>query len=308
MENKATSNNLNTINTKIVEKLDVLEKQRESCPTHLNNLKEIQDSIKKLNSELSGLRTENQRLLQGREDWFNEIKSEIQKMKESQIITPPPEERPLHSNPPPLHSIPPTIHSNPPPPPRVIRGRESLGRVTYINKRTPTPPIVYRTETRVVTNTYNPKTAEPEYHRIVISPLKSRASSKKRISVMRPSQRESITRSRPGANVFIEKMTSSPRRVSVKTRDPCVCKKCGVHGEYEEVERKHCPMCNSLLIQRSPIRKSVESRLRNLDTFGDNTGQSVSLDTILRASSRHQIIESKMVSTPMKYFLFYAFL
>ena len=74
-------------------------------------------------------------------------------------------------------------------------------------------------------------------------------------------------------------------------------------NEYEEIERKHCPMCNSLLIKKSvsPIRKSVEKRLRNLDTFGDSNLKSVSLDTVLRASARDKLFEQNMVKSPTKY-------
>jgi len=144
-ENQNCSSNLESINDKIVKKLDVLEKQRESCPKHLTNLKEIQESIRKMNTELSGLRNENQKLLQGRETWFNEIKSELLKMKESQIL---PQASPIKSyNPPPPPSEP--IVSNLPPT-KIIRGRESIGRVTYEDRRTPTSPIVYRTERVVV--------------------------------------------------------------------------------------------------------------------------------------------------------------
>ena len=120
-ENKSTSNNLQTINSKIVEKLDVLEKQRESCPKHLTNLKEIQDSIRKLNSELTGLRSENQRLLEGRQNWFHEIKSELQKMKESQLRIQP-------------------------------QKRRSSEKGPILSKRLPTPPVVYRKESTVVRN------------------------------------------------------------------------------------------------------------------------------------------------------------
>jgi chromosome segregation ATPase len=133
-ENKATSNNLNSINTTIVEKLNVLEKQRESCPKHLTNLKEIQESIFKLNSELTGLRNENKLLLEGRDVWFREIKTEIEKMKESQLRPP----VVMEQN---VGNLPPT---------KVVKGRESIGKVTYYNHRTEQSPIVYRTETRVV--------------------------------------------------------------------------------------------------------------------------------------------------------------
>lgn len=131
-ENKNCSVNLESINSKIVEKLGVLEKQRESCPKHLTNLIEIQDSIKKLNAELSGLRDENQKLVEGRDRWLSEIKAEFLKMKESQVLSTS-EHRVSHL-----------------PPPQVIRGRESFGNVTYENRRTTTSPIVYRTERVVV--------------------------------------------------------------------------------------------------------------------------------------------------------------
>ena len=75
-------------------------------------------------------------------------------------------------------------------------------------------------------------------------------------------------------------------------------------SEYQdvEVERKHCPMCNSLLIKRSvsPIRKSVENRLKNLDIVGGSNNQSVSFDTVLRASARDQLLEHNMIKTPQK--------
>jgi chromosome segregation ATPase len=135
-ENKNCSTNLESINNKIVKKLDVLEKQRESCPKHLTNLKEIQDSIKQMNSELSTLRNENQKLIEGRDTWFNEIKSELLKMKESQVISP----QVSNVAPKPVVNI-----------QKRVRGRESMGRITYEDRRTPTPPIVYRTE-RVVVN------------------------------------------------------------------------------------------------------------------------------------------------------------
>jgi hypothetical protein len=94
-----------------------------------------------------------------------------------------------------------------------------------------------------------------------------------------------------------ETITRSPIRRSKKD---CHCKSHKIN-EYEEIERKHCPMCNSLLIKKSisPIRKSVENRLRNLDTFGDNL-QSVSLDTVLRASARDKLFEHNMVKSPKK--------
>lgn len=131
-ENQNCSSNLENINNKIVEKLDVLEKQRESCPKHLTNLVEIQESIKQLNAELSGLRNENQKLVQGRDIWLNEIKAEFLKMKESQILS---------------ANEPRVSHS---PAPKVIRGRESFGRVTYENRRMNPSPMVYRTERVVV--------------------------------------------------------------------------------------------------------------------------------------------------------------
>ena len=81
------------------------------------------------------------------------------------------------------------------------------------------------------------------------------------------------------------------------------CKCDSGKNEYHEIERKQCTMCNSLLIRRSvsPIRKSVESRLRKLDSFKANPKQSVSYDTILRASSRDHLIEHKMIKSPKKY-------
>lgn len=111
----------------------MLEKQRESCPKHLTNLKEIQDSIKQLNAELSGLRNENQKLVQGRDRWLSEIKAEVIKMRESVVLSAPAEPRVALS-----------------PAPKVLRGRESIGRVTYENRRTKESPIVYRTERVVV--------------------------------------------------------------------------------------------------------------------------------------------------------------
>jgi uncharacterized protein with PIN domain len=135
----------------------------------------------------------------------------------------------------------------------------------------------------------------------VISPLKSQ----------RPSRRVSITHSKlpiQRVSTSLHKSISRPKetitRSSIRKSAAtcCPCKTQKVKDEYDEVERKHCPMCNSLLIKktRSPIRKSVESRLRNLGTFGETNVQSVSLDTMLRASAREGLFEQNMVKSPKK--------
>lgn len=213
----------------------------------------------------------------------------------------------------------------------------------------------------------NQQTAEPEYRRVLVSPLKAQRptqarisggrSSQTRISVHRPTEtplsvhrpRESwmsvhrpletrVSAQRPletrvsvhrpcktvhSAHRPVETLVSAGKplepRVSTVTKKvlarpstgrlvqsgkkPCTCKEQALRSEYEqtEVERRHCPMCNSLLIKRSlsPIRKSVEQRLRNLDTFGDTNEQSVTLDTLLRASARNQLVEHRM--TPVSH-------
>ena len=136
----------------------------------------------------------------------------------------------------------------------------------------------------------------------MVSPLQSRLS-QTRVSVSRPtpvSQRVSTTYQKSLARPFAETVSRSPIRVSRRRAD-CACKSSQMKREYQEVEveRKHCPMCNSLLIKKSlsPIRKSVENRLKNLDTFGE-TAKSVSLDTVLRASARNQLFEQNMVRSP----------
>lgn len=81
----------------------------------------------------------------------------------------------------------------------------------------------------------------------------------------------------------------------------CGCQRSANNGEFEEFERRQCPMCNSLLIKKSmsPIRKSVENRLRNLRLV-PKKNDSVSVETILRASSRNQLKEHNMILSPKK--------
>jgi transcription initiation factor IIE alpha subunit len=114
------------------------------------------------------------------------------------------------------------------------------------------------------------------------------------------SQKEIVRNSRPRANVFIENIKHSPLKPT-SISNGCKCHNEHPQEEFEEIERRQCPMCNSLLIKKtlSPIRKSVETRLRNLRTFGENT-DSVAVDTILRASSRNQLKEYNMKLSPLK--------
>ena len=58
-------------------------------------------------------------------------------MKESQILPPKKEEKEV-------------FLSSPAPKKQIVQRRESIGRITYENRRKPTPPIVYRTERIVV--------------------------------------------------------------------------------------------------------------------------------------------------------------
>ena len=135
--------------------------------------------------------------------------------------------------------------------------------------------------------------------------MKSRAPSRVSITRSRPlSLRPSISNRKSITKTFNETVTQSPFKLSSKKTKTCDCK-CGkIQNEYQdiEVERKQCPMCNSLLIKRSisPIRKSVENRLKNLDNFGGSNNQSVSFDTVLRASARDKLLEHKMIKSPQK--------
>ena len=137
-ENQKSSINTEAINDKFGEKLDTLKKQIELYPKNLINLNEFQELIENVKSLVSTIQNENQKLQHDKNNFLNEIKSEFLKIKESQLIP---------QTPSPVVS---TLPPKPIRPTKIIRGRESIGKITYEDRRTPTPPIVYRTERVVV--------------------------------------------------------------------------------------------------------------------------------------------------------------
>ena len=97
-----------------------------------------------------------------------------------------------------------------------------------------------------------------------------------------------ITYSRP--RLVSERVVQSPVKVS---NGVCPCKTHKIEYQESILEKKQCPLCNSVLIKKvlSPIRRSVQS---NISHFGNIQKSSHEIQKFTIPENEYQLVDKKV--------------